>query len=165
MTTPRKSQICLEETPYYHCVSRCVRRAFLCGEDQFSGRNYEHRRDWVVERLKQLSAVFAIDICAYAVMHNHTHTAVRVDKSQALAWTHEEVVARWTNLYHPTPLLARQLAGVRLTAAERDVISADIETWRHRLYDISWFMRELPGRELPGHPPKTTRNLNGCPGK
>ncbi|MCU7917266.1 MAG: transposase [Candidatus Thiodiazotropha sp. (ex Epidulcina cf. delphinae)] len=143
MTTPRKSQICLEETPYYHCVSRCVRRAFLCGEDQFSGRNYAHRRDWVVERLKQLTAVFAIDICAYAVMHNHTHTVVRVDKPQALAWTHEEVIARWTALYQPTPLVARLLAGVRLTAAEREVISADIETWRHRLYDISWFMRNL----------------------
>ncbi|MCU7933532.1 MAG: hypothetical protein KZQ99_01465 [Candidatus Thiodiazotropha sp. (ex Dulcina madagascariensis)] len=143
MTTPRKSQICLEETPYYHCVSRCVRRAFLCGEDKFSGRSYAHRRDWIVERLKQLAAVFAIDICAYAVMHNHTHTLVRVDKPQALAWTHEEVIARWTSLYHPTPLVARQLAGVRLTAAEREVISADIETWRHRLYDISWFMRNL----------------------
>ncbi|MCU7936284.1 MAG: hypothetical protein KZQ99_15650, partial [Candidatus Thiodiazotropha sp. (ex Dulcina madagascariensis)] len=71
----------------------------------------------VVERLKQLTAVFAIDICAYAVMHNHTHTLVRVDKPQALAWTHEEVIARWTNLYQPTPLLARQLTGVRLTTA------------------------------------------------
>ncbi|MES9852268.1 MAG: transposase [Candidatus Thiodiazotropha sp. L084R] len=67
MTTPRKQQICLEETPYYHCVSRCVRRAFLCGEDELTGRSYEHRRDWVVDQLKQLTEVFAIGICAYAV--------------------------------------------------------------------------------------------------
>ncbi|SEL64210.1 hypothetical protein SAMN05444515_1301, partial [Ectothiorhodospira marina] len=44
MTQPRASQICLEDTPWYHVVSRCVRRAFLCGQDSVTGNNYEHRR-------------------------------------------------------------------------------------------------------------------------
>jgi len=43
MTRARREQISLENTSYYHCISRCVRRAFLCGTDQLSGKNYEHR--------------------------------------------------------------------------------------------------------------------------
>ena len=47
MPRARSQQISLQDTPYYHCVSRCVRRAFLCGEDPVSGASFEHRRDWV----------------------------------------------------------------------------------------------------------------------
>ena len=71
MTIARSRQISLQDTPYYHVVSRCVRRAFLCGEASPSGQSYEHRRQWVVDKLGQLSRLFAIDICAYAVMSNY----------------------------------------------------------------------------------------------
>ncbi len=73
----------LQDTPYYHVVSRCVRRAFLCGEDPHSGQSYEHRRQWVVDKLGQLSRLFAIGICAYAVMSNHYHLVLKVVKSGA----------------------------------------------------------------------------------
>ncbi|MET0081126.1 MAG: transposase [Candidatus Thiodiazotropha lotti] len=143
MTISRKKQICLEETPYYHCVSRCVRRAFLCGEDQLTGQSYEHRRTWVVELLKQLSEVFSIDICAYAVMRNHSHIVFRVNREKALAWCGDEVVTRWTALYKPSSIVGRYLDGFNLSKAEIKAVEVDIEKWRHRLYDISWFMRYL----------------------
>ena len=64
MPHPRRTQISLEDTPYYHCCSRVVRRAFLCGNDALSGKNYDHRRSWIETRLFQLVRVFVIDIAA-----------------------------------------------------------------------------------------------------
>jgi len=67
MPKPRYAQVALEATPYYHCVSRCVRRAFLCGSDQLSGNSYEHRRQWIENKLLKLAGIFAVDVCAYAI--------------------------------------------------------------------------------------------------
>ncbi len=92
MTQARRNQISLADTPYYHCINRCVRRAFLCGEDQVTGNSYEHRKQWIVDRLKGLAAVFSIDICAYAIMSNHYHVVLRVKPKLAGEWDTEEVV-------------------------------------------------------------------------
>lgn len=68
MTQPRSCLVCLNDTPWYHVVSRCVRRAFLRGHDAQSGHSFEHRRGWIADRLKQLASVFSVDIAAYAVL-------------------------------------------------------------------------------------------------
>jgi len=97
MPQSRKSQVSLIDTPFYHCISRCVRRAFLCGEDKVTGKSYEHRRQWVEDKLLFLGQVFAIDICAYAVMSNHTHIVLHVDEEQALNLDVVEVIERLIN--------------------------------------------------------------------
>ena len=67
MTVARNQQICVQDTPYYHIVSRCVRRAFLCGEDVVTGRSFEHRRQWLIDRIKKVTSIFAIDVFSYAI--------------------------------------------------------------------------------------------------
>ena len=105
MTIARSRQIDLSATPYYHCINRCVRRAFLCGTDQQSGQSYEHRRGWIADKIKFLSESFAIDIASYAVLSNHYHVILRVDKDEADSWSREEVHRRWNLHFSNTPVL------------------------------------------------------------
>jgi REP element-mobilizing transposase RayT len=143
MTRARNQLISLDATPYYHTISRCVRRAFLCGEDSFSGKNYEHRKQWAIDRLRELSGVFAIDICAYAIMSNHYHLVLRINSQKAGAWSEAQVIERWGKLFNIPLLVNRYLRGETTSRAEIDKARAVITDWRKRLSDISWFMRSL----------------------
>ena len=63
MTRPRSTLVSVSDTPYYHVIARCVRRAFLCGEDRLTGKSFSHRRAWLLGRLRLLTESFAIDLC------------------------------------------------------------------------------------------------------
>ncbi len=116
MTKPRTTLISLEATAYYHCVSRRVRRAFLCGEDHATGRSFEHRRAWIEERLLALGRVFALDVCAYAVMANHNHLVLPVDEALAASWSERAVIERWHVLFQGTCQYFVQLFSLFLPA-------------------------------------------------
>ena len=143
MTIARSRQISLQDTPYYHVVSRCVRRAFLCGADAHSGQSYEHRRQWVVDKLGQLSRLFAIGVCAYAVMNNHYHLVLKIEPDTAASWSEREVAERWAALFHWPLLVRRWYQGDSLVEPEMTVVQQLIAQWRERLYSISWFVRLL----------------------
>ncbi len=143
MTTARKHQICLEATSYYHCMSRCVRRSYLCGQDPLTGQSFEHRKGWIEERIHALAAIYCIDILAYAVMSNHYHLVVRIDKHSAEQLTDWQVVERWS-LQHSLPLLIEKWRlHVLEDKSEYALCQRIIETWRQRLCDLSWFIKEL----------------------
>lgn len=141
MPRPRKTLVYPETTPYYHCVSRCVRRAFLCGKDPLTGRNLEHRRAWIEERLLELAGIFAIDIAAYAVMHNHYHVVLYINHDKADNWSDTEVINRWHALFKGNILSQRFAQGENLNKAEHSILNKQIHNWRERLASISWFMR------------------------
>ena len=143
MPKPRKQQVCIEATPYYHCVSRCVRKAFLCGYDSYSQTSYEHRRDWIEQELLHQAQVFAIDIAAYAVMSNHYHVILHINQTTAENWSFDEVIERWHLLYKGNSLSQRYLTSSEFSDAERAKLSEFVELWRERLMDIGWFMGRL----------------------
>lgn len=142
MTYARKNLVSLDDTPYYHVVARCVRRAWLWGVDEYAGRDYSHRKTWVLERLARLTQLFTIDVCAYAVMSNHYHLVVYVDRNRAQGLTLEEVAQRWLQLFSSPPLIEKYLTG-EASSAEREAAEAILTRWRARLCDLSWFMKCL----------------------
>ncbi|NKI36283.1 transposase [Wenzhouxiangella sp. XN79A] len=144
MPMPRCRLVSLEATPYYHVISRCVRRQFLCGVDRESGRDFTHRRGWIRKRIFKLQGIFAVDICAYAVMSNHLHLVVRMDQERAAKWSDEEVAERWLQLFGGNPLVRSFLSGSEsLSRAQQAVVDKEIDKYRNRLFDLSWFMRCL----------------------
>jgi len=143
MTRPRKALISLADTPYYHITSRCVRRAFLCGVDHYSGQSYEHRRQWVVDRIRLLSSLFAIDICAYAIMNNHYHLVLKACPEQLDALVDDEIIERWCALFKGPLLIQNYRHGEALKSHEQSAVADIVAVWRKKLASISWFMRCL----------------------
>jgi REP element-mobilizing transposase RayT len=159
MPKPRNQQICLEATPFYHCVSRCVRKAYLCGFDLITKTSYEHRRAWLEEELLKQADVFAIDIAAYAIMSNHYHVVLHINKAKADAWDLDEVIDRWHTLYKGNALSQRYRAGENLLEVELEVLKERAQKWRKRLMKISWFMGRLNEKIS-----RQANNEEGCTG-
>lgn len=143
MTRPRATLVSVADTPYYHVIGRCVRRAYLCGEDALTGRSFSHRRQWLLERLRLLTDTFAIDVCAYALMSNHYHLVVRLDVERVKPWSAREIVTRWTRLYAGPAYAQKFLRGESISASEQAQLDTWIAVWAARLADLSWFMRCL----------------------
>lgn len=146
MTKPRDSLISLDATPYYHCTSRCVRRAFLCGTDELTGQSYEHRRQWLEDLILEQADIFAIDVCAYAVMSNHYHLLLHINQEAAQNLSHDQIIHKWHQLYKGNYISQRYVQGVPLGQAELTFLKDTVERWREKLMSISWFMRRLNER-------------------
>jgi hypothetical protein len=140
MALPRSKYVKEGQQGVYHCFSRCVRRAFLCGYDALTQRDFSHRKTLLVDRLRHLAAIFAIEVCAYAVMENHYHTILRTRPDIVASWSDWEVAIRWLTLFPlknaPIPPTDEQIRALA-DCPER------IAELRKRLCSLSWFMGRL----------------------
>ncbi|MEM7277079.1 MAG: hypothetical protein AAF385_03050 [Pseudomonadota bacterium] len=143
MPRPRKQLVCAKTTPYYHVTARCVRRAFLCGHDVTTGQSYEHRREWIENRLGKLASLFSIEVCAYAIMSNHYHLVVRIRPEVTEDWGNHKVLKRWCALFKGPLLVQEYLKGKTLSGPEIRSVRSCAAVYRKRLGDLSWFMKCL----------------------
>ena len=143
MAYPRSQLVSDQDPGFYHCVSRGVRRAFLCRVDRPTGRDFEHRRKWIGDRIFKLADSFAVSVYAYAVMSNHTHIVLRGDPRAAWRCSDRAVAERWLAVLpgsisdRDAPVCVERATLAMLCNAER------LEVSRRRLGSISWFMRAL----------------------
>ncbi|MGB7344584.1 MAG: hypothetical protein WBD20_10245, partial [Pirellulaceae bacterium] len=139
----RNEQFDSGEVCIVHVVQRCVRRAFLAGIDQTSGKDFSFRKEWIRRRMEALASVFAVDVLSYAIMSNHMHQILRNRPDVCAAWSDEEAAIRWLRVF-PGRRLEEHLAeptenDVKMLVANKERL-AEV---RSRLADISWFMRAL----------------------
>ncbi len=137
MTMPRNMLVDVNVTRYYHCISRCVRQAKLCG------KGYEHRKRWIEERLELLADQFAIAVCGFAVMDNHLHVLVRLDPGLGKDWSAEAVVRRWIAVYPPKNLDLSDSAIVDKWVKHFAKNRKQVDVFRERLQSLGWFMKAL----------------------
>jgi REP element-mobilizing transposase RayT len=138
MTYPRAHLVDSENGGFYHCISRCVRRAWQCGQDVLTGRSYEHRRAWVESRILHLSEIFSVELYAYAVMSNHYHLVLKVSPKDVNGWDDDEVAERWCRLKTAPGEAVDETLKSTLLSSEETLLRC-----RERLGSLSWFMRYL----------------------
>ena len=128
MAIARAKLVDLTVTRWYHCVSRCVRKAFLLGEGD------QNRKEWLEDRLEELSEIFAVAVGGFSVMDNHLHVLLRLDPEVAHGWSDLEVVQRWGRLFPPRD-------------KSRQPMPLTEEWIQWRLGDAPWIAAELAAAE------------------
>ena len=137
MPLPRRTLVHDERPGAYHLISRCVRRACLCGD------RAEHRRTWVRDLIRDAAGAFAIDVLAYAVMSNHLHIVVLTDPDRVVAWAPVEVATRWARAHPRTGPDGRPQAWHSAEIAEKAA-------------DPTWVDTADRGHAPPVHAPRAT---------
>jgi hypothetical protein len=143
MTAPRSQLVDSEVPGFYHSVSRCVRRAFLCGTDSYTGRSFEHRRAWVEERLLELADIFAVGVYAFAVMSNHVHVVAYLTPATAWSWSPEDVAQSCMRLFPVRNHRVIDAEACHLRAEAMRGNADHIVLCLDRLASLSWFGRWL----------------------
>jgi hypothetical protein len=137
MTMARAHLVDPAVTRWYHCITRCVRRAFLLGEGDCD------RKAWIEQRLQELAEIFAVAVGGFAVLDNHLHVLVRLDPDVSQGWSDEEVVKRWGRLFPPRDSSRRPVAITADWIRSRLKDTPWVSQARQRLQSLSWFMKCL----------------------
>jgi hypothetical protein len=133
-----------DEIAVVHVMNRVVRRCFLLGDDAVTGKNFDHRKQWIEDELQKLAGAMGIDLLGFSILSNHFHLILRSRPDVVALWDDTEVARRWL-------LACPRRKNEDGSAAEP--IECELNSIRHdpdrlpqirlRLSDISWWMRLL----------------------
>ncbi len=137
MAIARSKLVDVSVARWYHCVSRCVRKAFLLGEGD------GNRKQWLENRLEELGQIFAVALGGFSLMDNHLHVLLRLDPAVARTWSDDEVVRRWGRLFPPRDKSRQPIPLPEQWIQERLDDAPWIAKTRERLQSLSWFMKCL----------------------
>ena len=138
--TNRRDVVAIGEVQVFHCVNRCVRRAYLCGQDPVSGKDFEVRREWIHRRLEFLAGVMGVEVLGYCVKSNHIHCILRSRPDVVQDWTADEVARKWWKLCPARK--DKDGSPAEPTEYELNSIGNDekgVKEKRLRLPSVSWF--------------------------
>jgi hypothetical protein len=136
-----------DEIATIHVMNRVVRRCFLMGIDELTGKNYDHRKTWVENELKRLAAGFGIDLLTFSILSNHFHLILRSRPDVVETWDDTEVARRWLLLCPVRKTADGRAAEPSEPELNSIRFDADkLKAIRSRLSDISWWMRLLSQR-------------------
>lgn len=146
MPTCRRSDVVREgESGFYHVWTRCVRRAYLFGDDEQTVGDYKYRRSWLLQYLVQLCRLFAVEVNFHAEMKNHFHLLLRTRPDIVNLWSDEEAVRRWMTICR----LIRSEDGETIRELEDKEVEAKLRDpekvaqIRKNLSSVSQFMKAL----------------------
>ncbi len=142
MTYPR-SHLVDPEGGVYHVTTRCVRQAFLCGLDRLTGKDFNHRQQWVEDRILLLAEKCPVDIYGYSIMSNHYHIVLNIEANRVAQWSDAEVADRWILLNAREVDRTNHLEEDAYKKAAILASPARIKAIRKNLGSLSWFMRFL----------------------
>jgi hypothetical protein len=140
----RKTVVDPDVVGVYHVWGRCVRRAWLCGDDPLSGVDYSERRNWIRQLQEQLAALFAVEVEFHVEMSNHLHLVVRTRPDIVLTWSDQDVVQRMLTVHKIIHSKDGKIEPPSLGEMQIELADADrVAELRGRLKDLSWFMKSL----------------------
>ena len=136
----------------YQCIARCVRRAFLCRSDSYSGRDYSHRKNWILDWLRALAGLFGVAVCGYAIMSNHLHLVLRNRPDSVEQWSDAEVALRWRKLFpHRNDSIGRARGRDKRGAIPEDLtpilgrLGVDRSNWVHAVREFGRMFKASGG--------------------
>jgi REP element-mobilizing transposase RayT len=129
----RKSRLKLQETAYYHCMSRVIEKRFIMGERE---------KEYFVNLMRKLAAFSGLRILTYCVMSNHFHILLQVPRRQPVS--DRQLLERLRTLYPASRVaqVALELKEYR-HAGNHEAAELLKASYTYRMYDISPYFKTL----------------------